>query len=83
MKNRLIAAITLQLKKRVLVSIEKKILVAYSLRKRSTNVALVCSVLKPLTSSDSASPRSKGAVMVSTNTTKSQRGSILQERVEM
>ena len=40
-------------------------MLAYSARKKKTNITAACSVIKPLTSSDSASARSKGALFVS------------------
>jgi hypothetical protein len=38
---------------------------AYSAKKKNTNMTAECSVIKPLTNSDSASARSKGALFVS------------------
>ena len=35
------------------------------LRKKNTNITAACSVINPLTSSDSASAKSKGALLVS------------------
>lgn len=40
-------------------------MLAYSARKKNTKITAACSVIKPLTSSDSASARSKGALFVS------------------
>ncbi len=40
-------------------------MLAYSARKKNTNITAACSVIKPLTNSDSASARSKGALLVS------------------
>lgn len=40
-------------------------MVVYSAKKRNTKVKDMCSVLNPLTSSDSASPKSKGVRIVS------------------
>jgi hypothetical protein len=40
-------------------------MLAYSAKKKNTNITAACSVIKPLTSSDSASARSKGALLVS------------------
>lgn len=37
----------------------------YSPRKKNTNITAACSVIKPETSSDSASAKSKGALLVS------------------
>jgi hypothetical protein len=41
------------------------IILAYSARKKNTNITAACSVIKPLTNSDSASAKSKGALFVS------------------
>ena len=40
-------------------------MLAYSAKKKNTNITAACSVIKPLTSSDSASAKSKGALFVS------------------
>ena len=40
-------------------------MLAYSAKKKKTNITAACSVIKPLTSSDSASAKSKGALFVS------------------
>ena len=40
-------------------------MLAYSAKKKNTNITAECSVMNPLTSSDSASARSKGALFVS------------------
>jgi len=40
-------------------------MLAYSARKKNINITDACSVIKPLTSSDSASAKSKGALLVS------------------
>ena len=40
-------------------------ILAYSARKKKTNITAACSVINPLTSSDSASAKSKGALFVS------------------
>jgi hypothetical protein len=37
----------------------------YSAKKKNTNITAACSVINPLTSSDSASAKSKGALLVS------------------
>jgi hypothetical protein len=37
----------------------------YSAKKKKTNITAACSVINPLTSSDSASAKSKGALLVS------------------
>jgi hypothetical protein len=40
-------------------------ILAYSAKKKNTNITAACSVIKPLTNSDSASAKSKGALLVS------------------
>jgi hypothetical protein len=40
-------------------------MLAYSAKKKKTKITAACSVIKPLTSSDSASAKSKGALLVS------------------
>ena len=40
-------------------------ILAYSAKKKNTKITAACSVMKPLTSSDSASAKSKGALLVS------------------
>jgi len=40
-------------------------MLAYSARKKNTNITAACSVINPLTNSDSASAKSKGARLVS------------------
>ena len=40
-------------------------ILAYSARKKKTKITAACSVIKPLTNSDSASAKSKGALLVS------------------
>jgi hypothetical protein len=40
-------------------------MLAYSAKKKKTNITAACSVIKPLTNSDSASAKSKGALLVS------------------
>ena len=40
-------------------------MLAYSAKKKKTNITAACSVIKPLTGSDSASAKSKGALLVS------------------
>lgn len=42
-----------------------KTILAYSAKKKKTNITAACSVIKPLTNSDSASAKSKGALFVS------------------
>ena len=49
----------------MLVKIQISTILAYSARKKKTNITAACSVINPLTSSDSASARSKGALFVS------------------
>jgi hypothetical protein len=49
----------------MLVNIQIKTILAYSAKKKNTNITAECSVIKPETSSDSASARSKGALLVS------------------
>src|ERR1700759_5376726 len=52
-------------KNSIVVNIHIKTILAYSAKKKKTNIAAECSVIKPLTSSDSASAKSKGALLVS------------------
>src|ERR1700756_4064204 len=52
-------------KKSIVVNIHIKTILAYSAKKKKTNIAAECSVIKPETNSDSASARSKGALFVS------------------
>jgi hypothetical protein len=40
-------------------------MLAYSAKKKNTNITAECSVMNPLTSSDSASAKSNGALFVS------------------
>jgi hypothetical protein len=40
-------------------------MLAYSAKKKKTNITAECSVIKPLTNSDSASAKSNGALFVS------------------
>jgi hypothetical protein len=40
-------------------------MLAYSAKKKNTNITAECSVINPLTSSDSASAKSNGALFVS------------------
>jgi hypothetical protein len=49
----------------IVISIHIKIILAYSARKKNTNIPAACSVINPLTNSDSASAKSKGALLVS------------------
>jgi hypothetical protein len=48
-----------------LIKIHINIILAYSARKKNTKIAAECSVINPLTNSDSASAKSKGALFVS------------------
>jgi len=41
------------------------IILAYSAKKKNTNITAECSVINPITNSDSASAKSKGALFVS------------------
>jgi hypothetical protein len=49
----------------MLVRIQIKTILPYSARKKKTKTTEECSVMKPLTSSDSASAKSMGALLVS------------------
>lgn len=49
----------------MLVNIQIRTILAYSAKKKKTKITAACSVMKPLTNSDSASARSKGALFVS------------------
>ena len=49
----------------MLDNIQIKTILAYSAKKKKTKITAACSVIKPLTSSDSASAKSKGALLVS------------------
>jgi hypothetical protein len=49
----------------IAINIHIKIILAYSAKKKKTNIPAACSVIKPLTNSDSASAKSKGALLVS------------------
>lgn len=46
-------------------NIQMSTILAYSAKKKNTNITAACSVIKPLTNSDSASAKSKGALLVS------------------
>jgi hypothetical protein len=46
-------------------NIQINTILAYSAKKKKTNITAACSVIKPLTNSDSASAKSKGALLVS------------------
>lgn len=50
---------------RTVISIHINTMLAYSAKKKNTNITAECSVIKPLTNSDSASAKSKGALLVS------------------
>jgi hypothetical protein len=47
------------------VKIQIRTILAYSAKKKNTNITDECSVIKPETNSDSASAKSKGALLVS------------------
>jgi hypothetical protein len=49
----------------MLVKIHISTILAYSAKKKKTKITAACSVINPLTNSDSASARSKGALLVS------------------
>ena len=49
----------------MLVNIHIITILAYSAKKKNTKITAACSVIKPLTSSDSASAKSNGALLVS------------------
>jgi hypothetical protein len=49
----------------MVINIQINTILAYSARKKKTNITAACSVINPLTSSDSASAKSKGALLVS------------------
>jgi len=49
----------------MVVNIQINTMLAYSAKKKKTNITAACSVINPLTSSDSASAKSKGALLVS------------------
>jgi hypothetical protein len=52
-------------KNNTLVKTQIKTILEYSAKKKNTNITAECSVINPLTNSDSASARSKGALFVS------------------
>jgi tricorn protease-like protein len=52
-------------KNTILNKIHINIILAYSAKKKNTNITAECSVINPLTNSDSASAKSKGALFVS------------------
>jgi hypothetical protein len=47
------------------IKVQINIILAYSPKKKKTNIPAACSVMNPLTNSDSASAKSKGALLVS------------------
>lgn len=49
----------------ITAKIQISTILAYSAKKKNTNIPAECSVIKPDTNSDSASARSKGALLVS------------------
>ena len=49
----------------MVLSIQINTILAYSAKKKNTNITAACSVINPLTNSDSASAKSKGALLVS------------------
>ena len=49
----------------ITAKIQIRTILAYSAKKKNTNILAECSVIKPDTNSDSASARSKGALLVS------------------
>jgi len=52
-------------KNNILVNTHINTILAYSAKKKNTNITAECSVINPLTSSDSASAKSNGALLVS------------------
>jgi len=52
-------------KKNTLVNIHINNILPYSAKKKNTNTTAACSVINPLTNSDSASAKSNGALLVS------------------
>src|SRR5690606_32376055 len=51
--------------KNILVNIHINNILEYSAKKKKTKITAACSVINPLTNSDSASAKSKGALLVS------------------
>jgi hypothetical protein len=49
----------------MLINIHINNILLYSAKKKNTNITAACSVINPLTNSDSASARSNGALLVS------------------
>jgi hypothetical protein len=52
-------------KNKILVNIHIITILEYSAKKKNTKITAACSVINPLTNSDSASAKSKGALLVS------------------
>jgi hypothetical protein len=52
-------------KNNIVVNIHITTILAYSAKKKNTKITAACSVMNPLTNSDSASAKSKGALLVS------------------
>ena len=52
-------------KNNILVNIQISTILPYSAKKKKTKITAACSVINPLTNSDSASAKSKGALFVS------------------
>jgi hypothetical protein len=52
-------------KNNILVKVHITTILVYSAKKKNTNITAACSVINPLTNSDSASAKSKGALLVS------------------
>src|ERR1700742_5353207 len=52
-------------KNTILINIHINTILAYSAKKKNTNIPAECSVINPDTNSDSASAKSKGALLVS------------------
>src|SRR6201992_4169987 len=52
-------------KNTILINIHIRTILAYSAKKKNTNIPAECSVINPDTNSDSASAKSKGALFVS------------------
>ena len=52
-------------KNNTLVKTQIKTILEYSAKKKNTNITAACSVINPLTNSDSASAKSNGALLVS------------------
>ena len=50
---------------KILLNIHINNILEYSAKKKNTKITAACSVINPLTNSDSASAKSKGALLVS------------------